>query len=164
MLELEAGHPEEARKRCAELTPVAARMGEGSEGPFSAALQALVALASGGAGADQRLDTAADALPAAGAGVVVPTSLPLPAHGGRRAGRAPSGRGRAEEGLRAAEVVGRCSDVALAHAVLARAGLADRDLVAVEANLEALRRDLERPSDLSARARAAAEAALAAGV
>src|SRR5262249_32616667 len=164
MLELEAGHPEEARKRCAELTPVAARMGEGSEGPFSAALEAMVALASGEAGADQRLDKAADALRAADARGLLAYTLLFGAEDDLRAGRTPSARGRAEEALRAAELVGRCSDVALAHAVLARAGLADRDLVAVEANLEALRRDLERPSDLSARARAAAEAALAAGV
>ena len=71
---------------------------------------------------------------------------------------------RLTEALRAAELVGRYSDVALAHALLIRAALADHDRSEVEANLVALQRDLQHPSDLSARARAAVKAALAIGV
>src|SRR5262249_55992144 len=37
MLELEAGHAAAALERCAELTPVAARIGAGSAWPFAAA-------------------------------------------------------------------------------------------------------------------------------
>jgi len=163
MLELEAGHAAEARERCAELAPVAARMGEGSELPFAAALEAMADLAAGEVGADRRLEAAVDALRAADARGLLAYTLLFIADDDLRAGRTPVARKHAEEALRAAELVGRYSDVALAHALLARAALAAHDRSEVEANLVALRRDLQRPSDLSARARAAVESALAIG-
>jgi DNA-binding SARP family transcriptional activator len=163
MLELEAGHAAAAHERCAELAPVAARMGEGSERPFAAALEAMADLVAGEVGAGQRLEAAADALRAADARGLLAYTLLFIADDDLRAGRTPLARRHAEEALRAAELVGRCSDVALAHALLVRAALSDNDRSEVEANLVALGRDLQRPSDLSARARAAVEAALATG-
>jgi DNA-binding SARP family transcriptional activator len=164
MLELEAGHAAAARERCAELAPVAARMGEGSEGPFAAALEAMADLAAGEVGAGQRLAAAAEALRAADARGRLAYTLLFIADDDLRAGRTPVARRHAEEALRATELVGRYSDVAVAHALLTRAAVADHDRSEVEANLVALRRDLQRPSDLSARARAAAEGALTIGV
>jgi hypothetical protein len=72
-----------------------------------------------------------------------------------RARRLDAARLRAEEGLRAAELVGRKSQEMLARSVLAGAALARGDREAARRHLDAAAGDLEPPLAVSARARAA---------
>src|SRR5262249_56020061 len=87
MLQLEAGHAAAARERCAELAPVAARMGEGSERPFTAALEAMADLLAGQVGAGQRLEAAAEVLRAVDARGRLAYTLLFIAEEDLRAGR-----------------------------------------------------------------------------
>ena len=154
-LELEVNDAPRALVLCAELAPVAARMGEGSEGPIADALEAL-ARSAAGEDVGERLDRAIARLRAVDAKGMLAYVLNFAAvldlaRGGREAARA-----RAREALQAAEIVGRTTQTVIARAVLGRVALADGDRATATRQLDALREDVAAPLRVSARARAAA--------
>ena len=162
LLELELGRPDAALAKCAELTPVAAKMGEGTEGPAAEALEALARVALGEATAERRLERALDALREVDAKGMLAYVLTLAAEIDRGRGAIDRARARAEQALSAAQIVARKSLVALARAVLAEIALASGDRDAARAHVDATRDDLTAPHALSARARAAIERVAAA--
>ncbi len=162
LLELELGRPDAALAGCAELTPVAAKMGEGTEGPAAEALEALARVALGEATAEPRLERALDALREVDAKGMLAYVLTLAAEIDRGRGAIDRARARAEQALSAAQIVARKSLVALARAVLAEIALASGDRDAARAQVDATRPDLASPHALSARARAAIERVAAA--
>jgi DNA-binding SARP family transcriptional activator len=154
-LELEVGDAPRAIALCAELAPVAARMGEGSEGPIADALEAL-ARSAAGEDVGAQLDRAIDRLRAVDAkgmlAYVLNSAAALDlARGGRETARA-----RAKEALQAAEIVGRSTQTVIARAVLGRLALADGDGATAMQQLDAVREDVGAPLRVSARARTAA--------
>ncbi len=130
-IELERGRFAEARKHCADLAPVAARLGEASETPFGEALDALAALSMlndsdpGSLAASTQLDSALralDELDAKGSKSYVLNAVAAwhLAHGRNvEAGKA------ATMALEAGETVARRSEVIVARALLARAARRD---------------------------------------
>jgi DNA-binding SARP family transcriptional activator len=154
-LAIETGRPADALARCRELAPVAAKMGEGSERPVADALEALARVSACIPGADDHLARATAKLREIDAKGMLSYVLVSAAELDLAAKRRDAARARAEEGLRAAELVDRRSQIALARAILARVALADGDADAATRHLEAASADLERPLGVSARARAA---------
>ena len=154
-IELDEGLPQSALARCGDLQRVAAKMGEGSEGPAAEALEALARVAAGepeGA----RLDRALGLLREIDAKGMLAYVLTHAARLDLAAGRTAAARERAEEALGAAQAVDRRTQVALARAVLGQAALAERDAAAAARHCDALRADVAEPLRLSAHARAAA--------
>ncbi len=154
-LELEVGDAPRALALCAELAPVAERMGEGSEVPVAEALDALARLAisdDGGA----RLERALARLREVDAKGMLAYALNFAAALDLARGDRAAARVRATEALQVAEVVGRSTQTVIARAVLGRAALADGDRPSAMRHLAALRDDVAAPLRVSARARAAA--------
>ncbi|MDB4892503.1 MAG: hypothetical protein JWL61_4358 [Gemmatimonadetes bacterium] len=160
-IELERGRFAEARKYCADLAPVAARLGEASEKPFGEAIDALAALSTSSDGdtanvaASAQLDCALralDELDAKGSKSYVLNAVAAwhLAHGRNvEAGKA------ATTALDASETVGRRSEAIVARALLARAALREGRLEEA-AQLSDLNAAEAREGDLpSARARVA---------
>jgi hypothetical protein len=139
-----------------QLVPIAAKLRGGSEGPFARALAALCARAGGAT--DTRLEESIRELCLADAKHRLAFVLTRAAELDLRGGDAAAARARAGEALRAAEALEASSEIAHAHAVLARAAAALGDSAAAASHLEALRGMSGRA--LSARARAAAAAAM----
>jgi DNA-binding SARP family transcriptional activator/tetratricopeptide (TPR) repeat protein len=165
MSELHAGRPRAALQRCARLREVVARMGESSEGPLGAALEAVARRALGEPDAERALADALAALQALDAQTYLAEALCFAAEGDLRAGAVEAARGRATSALRCAGVGGRSSVVVWAHALLARAALAAGDSAGAGAELERTRPLLEQQPFASSLAHAhvaAAEAELAA--
>jgi hypothetical protein len=102
---------------------VAARLGEGSEGPAADALEALVRRADGAA-ADGDLEAALDRLRAIDTKGLVAYVQNVAARQDLARGRTEAAARRAEEALAAATAVGKARDVALAQAILAGASCA----------------------------------------
>jgi DNA-binding SARP family transcriptional activator len=125
IIELESGRTAEALALCSELMPMAARMGEGSEVPFAAALDALSRLTAGEAGADERVNQAMASLRLVDSKAHLAYALNFAAAIDLRNDRVGSARRRAEEALAAAEAVKRRSEGALSRALLAQAAIAD---------------------------------------
>jgi hypothetical protein len=125
MLELEERRYAAARARCAELEPVAAKLGAGSEAPFGAALAALAAYGldepDAAAVVERSLavlrDIDAKSLYAWARNAAAEIDLTL--------GRHARARAHADEARRAALAVDRPADVALADALAACAAAAD---------------------------------------
>ncbi len=157
LLELELGRPDAALARCAELAPVAAKMGEGTEAPAAEALEALARVALGESLAEERLQRAIDALRQVDAKGMLAYVLTFAADIDRARGASDRARARAEEALVVAQIVARRSLVALARAVIAETALGSGDRDTARAHVEATREDLATPDALSARARAAIE-------
>ncbi len=120
MIELDRGRPDGTLALCEELRPVAAKLGEGSEGPAAAALEALARRAVGSA-AEESLEAALDRLRTIDTKGLIAYAQNVAARQDLAAGRAEAARRRAEEALAAASAVGKASEVALAHSTLARA-------------------------------------------
>jgi hypothetical protein len=154
-IELDEGRPHRALSRCGELQRVAAKMGEGSEGPAAEALEALARVAAGEPEV-ARLDRALGLLREIDAKGMLAYILTHAASLDLAAGRTAAARERAQEALGAAQAVDRRTQVALARAVLGQAALAERDAVAATSHCDALRADVAEPLRLSAHARAAA--------
>ena len=154
-LELEVGDAPRALALCAELAPVAERMGEGSEVPVAEALDALARLAIGDDGG-ARLERALARLREVDAKGMLAYALNFAAALDLARGDRAAARVRATEALQVAEVVGRSTQTVIARAVLGRAALADGDRPSAMRHLAALRDDVAAPLRVSARARAAA--------
>jgi hypothetical protein len=160
MLLLERGQLDVAIVRCADLEPLAAKLGDGSELPFARTLAALVKTARGEGDASSGLESALAGLRAIDTKGHLAYALNFVANLDLRAGRCASAAARAEEALHAAEAVGRRTEVARARTVLAQVAHRTGAPEAATAHLEALRDDLHRPLGL-ARAVVSTVAALA---
>jgi DNA-binding SARP family transcriptional activator len=154
-LELEESDAPRAVALCAELAPVAAKMGEGSEGPIADALEAL-ARSAAGEDVGTELDRAIDRLRAVDAKGMLAYVLNSAAVLDLARGDREAARVRAGEALQAAEIVGRSTQAVIARAVLGRVALADGDRATAMRQLDTLREDVGAPLRVSARARAAA--------
>jgi len=152
-IEIDAGRPSAALARCRELAPVAAKMGEGSERTVADALDALARVAACVPGADEHLQRASARLREIDAKGMLSYVLVATAQLDLRARRLALARARAEEGLCAAEAVGRRSQVALARSVLARVAIEEGDPAEAARHLEAVGAETEGRLALSARAR-----------
>jgi DNA-binding SARP family transcriptional activator len=161
MLDLETDRPTRALARCEELRPVAAKMGEGSEAPFAAALEAVAGYTSDPAGAEGRLEAALAELRSTDSNLLLAYTLTLAAEIDLRTGNVPAAQRRAEEAARVAERVGGRNMSVLARALLARVVRVTGPAGAESAHLEGLRTELASGSHLSARASRAAVTALA---
>src|SRR5258706_13651279 len=73
--DLEQGRSDLARARCVELAPVAAKMGDGSERPFAATLDALARLSAGEPEAPVLLDQALEDLRSVDANALLARAL-----------------------------------------------------------------------------------------
>jgi DNA-binding SARP family transcriptional activator/tetratricopeptide (TPR) repeat protein len=123
-IELERGRSEEALRRCQELEPVAAKMGNGSEVAAAATLTALARLVRGDADARPHIEAALTCLRDLDAKALLAYALLFLGQLDLAAGRVDAARESATEALAAAQVVGRLTEMALARAVLARVALA----------------------------------------
>ena len=151
---LEERDPRAALAWCAELTPVASKMGEGSEAPAAEALESLARVAAGEP-CGERLERAIGVLRDVDAKGMLSCVLNHAAALDLDACRSASARARAEEALRAAQVVDRQTQMAVAHSVLGRVALAEGDLASAARHLDGLRAAAIDPRATSARARAA---------
>ncbi len=157
MIELERGCPEEALAWCRDLIAMTEEMGDGSEAPFAAALEALARCALGDAEATADVDRAAARLRLVDSKWMLAYVQNAAAALDLESGHPEAGRRRAEDALTAAEAVGRRSEAALARALLARLSLEEDDPGAAARHLKAVQDDLAQPHALSARARRAVE-------
>jgi DNA-binding SARP family transcriptional activator len=148
-LELEAGRPTD---RCADLLAVASKMGEGSELPTARALDALDALVRGKPQAEDAIESALESLRNLDAKGMSAYVLIFAAEHDVTAGQLDRAERRATEALRAAALVKRLSQAALARAVLGRVALLRGDPAGARRYLEAVQPDLARPTALSRRA------------
>ena len=153
--DLERGRPDLAEARCRELAPVAARMGDGSERPLAAALEALAHLAVGQADAESRLEHALDDLRRVDAKALLARALIFAASINLEGNRPDVARLRADEALRASEIVGNRTQIVMARALLGLVALRGDDRPAAAGHLDAARQQLAEPHAVTARARAA---------
>jgi DNA-binding SARP family transcriptional activator len=156
MLEIERERWREAGALVDELSAIAAKLRGGSEGPFARALAALCARAAGHGGED-RLDQSIEELRIADAKHRLAFVLTRAAELDLRRSDPAAARARATAALNAAEVLDAPSEIAHAHAVLARAATALSEKAEAGRHLEALNK--LAGSTLSARARIAVDAA-----
>lgn len=158
MLDLETGRPQHALDRCETLLPVAAKMGEGSEAPFTAALEALARYALGEAGASEKLAAALSELRRIDSNLLLAYSLTYAAEVDLRSGDTAAARRNVEAALQAARRVGGRNMSVLANALLVLIERAEGGSVAV--HVEALEAQLSTSVNLSGRAHTCAVAAL----
>jgi hypothetical protein len=155
MLLLERGRYDVAMDRCADLEQLAAKLGDGSELPFARTLSALTKVARGDGDADGELEGALAGLRAIDTKGHLAYALNFVAILDFRAGRVPLARARAEEALRAAEAVGRRTEVARARTVLAHIARQTDTPSSASAHLAALRGDFQHPLGLAEKVRRA---------
>jgi DNA-binding SARP family transcriptional activator/tetratricopeptide (TPR) repeat protein len=154
-IDLEAGRPAAVLARTPELRRVAAKLGEGSEGPMAEALEALARLALGEGGAGERLEQALASLRAIDTKGLLAYAQNFAAEVDLCCGRLDQAARRAAEALHAATAVDRQSQIALAHSCLARCALLARDAPAAELHLQSLAAVAAADDRLGARARRA---------
>jgi hypothetical protein len=155
MLLLERGNLTRACERCAALEPLAAKLGDGSELPFARTLSALAKVARGDEDAANAIDRALGGLRAIDTKGHLAYALNFLANLDLSAGDLASAKTRAEEALQAAEAVERRTEVARARTVLGHVAHRTGALEAANAQIEALRDDIERPLGLAATVRRA---------
>jgi predicted ATPase/DNA-binding SARP family transcriptional activator len=155
LVEIERGRPGTARDRAGEMARVAAKMGEGSEAPFAATLQALADKIAGEPGADDRVEAAIQVLRDVDAKALLSRALAIAAAADFDRGDSERAARRADEALRAAEVVGRRSEIATVLAIKARLALAQGDAAAASSFLKEVADDLRDPHAIAAHARRA---------
>jgi tetratricopeptide (TPR) repeat protein len=126
LLEIEQGDPQAAEAQAAELVSLADKLGAGSERPYADALVALCDLVRHVPEAWARLDDAIAVLDSIDAGFLAPDVLGLAAEHLLSEGNVAEAGRRAADALRMAQAAGRSTEVARAHALLARLA-ADRD-------------------------------------
>ena len=158
LIELERGASSAARDRARDMARVAARMGEGSEAPFAATLEALANSRLGEPGADEAVERAIATLRTIDAKVMLARSLAVRAVIDLDRGDVARAEARADEALQAAETVGRRSEIALILAVKARAALARHDAAAARRFISAAAGDLQDRDAIAAHARRALDA------
>jgi hypothetical protein len=158
LLELEAGADETAGRLCAQLGPLAEKLGEGSERAYAEGVCAVHATVTGVPDGEQQLDHAVAGLERIDARFLVADFLGIAAERLYRGGCSDRARARAETARAVADDAGRLFEIARAHAVLACIAAdrgdgrtAHRHLEAVSAasgnlpsHVEALRQDAER--------------------
>jgi DNA-binding SARP family transcriptional activator len=149
---LEAGDAAGGLARCPALREVAQKMAEGSEPVVAAALEAVARLAAREPGAAAACDDAVGALKAVDAKAMQAYVLAWGAEHALATNDLDGAERRAGDALTAAALVGRRSELAVAHALLGRVALARHDRRSAEAHLAATREDRDRPLGLSARA------------
>ena len=121
------------------------KLRDGSEAPCARALQAVCRLARDAPGAPDEFSRAAAALRAADAKHRLGFALICAAEIDIERGRFGEARDKAAEALRLVTVLGRASEIAAAHALLARAAVADNDHCVVRQHAAAMRKSLARP-------------------
>jgi hypothetical protein len=150
MLLLEREKLGAAGERCAELEPLAAKLGDGSELPFARTLAALVKVESGDRDGRADVERALALLRTIDTKGHLAYAQNFMANRDLRAGDLVAAKARAEEALRAAEAVGRRTEVARARTVLARIAHLSGSGSSANAHLDALRDDVDRPLGLAA--------------
>jgi DNA-binding SARP family transcriptional activator len=154
MIDFERGRLDAAKVHCAALVELGAKVREGSEGPFSRALQGLCHYAE--TDDDGPLDAAIEELRVVDAKHRLAYSLTRAALLDIERGRADVATARASEALEYAEALNRSTEIVLAHVALARARQAADDATGYAEHAAALG-DLENaPVARWARNRAAA--------
>lgn len=123
-IELERRRPVQALARCAELIPVAARLSEGSEAPFAAALEALARLAKGEPGGDAAVERAIGQLVDMDCKHQLAYVLNVAAALDLDGGRLDALRARAEKARTTARTAARPAEAVVAGALLAREAMA----------------------------------------
>ena len=119
LFELETGADESAGRLCAQLGPLADKLGEGSERTYADGLCALYATVTGAEDGEQRLDEAVAGLERIDARFLVPDLLGIAAERLYRSGCLDRAHQRAEAARTVAEDVGRPFEIARAQAILA---------------------------------------------
>lgn len=159
MIELERGRASEALTRCRELLAVTSKLDEGSDASFAEALDALARLQLGERDAVAPLDRALVGLRNADSRWMIAYVQNLAGGIELEAARIDAARARAEEALKAATVVDRRNEIVVARSLLARIALGSGDRERATSHLGPLRGKAGRAGALSARARAAFDAA-----
>jgi DNA-binding SARP family transcriptional activator len=157
-IDLEEGRPAAALARCAELSEVGAKMTEGSELAIATALEALARTLLGETGADQRLAAGVSVLRRLDAKGALTCVLALWARSDLDARRLDRARIHATEAVKAAEVLKRRSDAAVAQALLGSIALATGERARALDHLRAASASASTPLELSAYARGRARA------
>jgi DNA-binding SARP family transcriptional activator len=152
-IDLEEGRPAAALARCAELSEVAAKMTEGSELAIATALEALARTLLGEEGADERLAAAVSGLRRLDAKGALTCVLALWARSDLDARRLDRAATHAAEAVKAAEVLKRRSDAAVARALLGSIALARGERAQALDSLRAASVSASSPLALSAYAR-----------
>lgn len=143
---------------CRELSRISERFREGSEVPFARVLEAVLSYAVGDDAAHGSLEPAFEALRVADAKHRLAFALTRAAELELERGRVTDAERHAAEALTMAESLGRASEIALAHAALARCARTRKDGPGAGKHVDALR--AAALPLLSAHARAAVEALL----
>jgi hypothetical protein len=138
LFELEEGADDAAGRLCAELGPLAEKLGEGSEQAYAAAVDAAHATVVGAHDGERRLDTTIAGLERIDARFLTPDVLGIVAERLYRAGRLDRALARAEAARAAADDVGRPFESARAHALLACIAAARDDADGARRHLEAV--------------------------
>ena len=144
-LEIQCRRYRAAETWCDELVALSEKLRDGSEAPCARALQAICRLARDEPGAPDEFARAAAALRAADAKHRLGFALICAAEIDIARGRFDQAREKAAEALRLVTVLGRASEIAAAHALLARAAAADNDHCVVQQHTAAMRKTLARP-------------------
>ncbi len=153
MIELERGRPEEALQLCRIIKPVAMRIKDGSEGPFTEALEALALLQLQGGKQKSAVDDAIEKLRKADSKWMV---FYIQSFVGKILldnGELEEARRRAEEALVAAEAVDNKSAIAIARSILAQIVFKQNRKDEAGEIFRAIRADTNDESKISARAR-----------
>jgi tetratricopeptide (TPR) repeat protein len=160
-LSLDLARPEEVIARCRVLEPLVAKLSEGSEAPFVAALLAVAKVKLGEDGSISAAKAAIAKLRAIDAKAHLAYALDVLAEHEVGAGRLDEARRCAEEAVRAAEAVGQRSEAAVARSLLARIACDEGDPKGARTLLDASLSDMALPLVLSARGRSAVARATA---
>jgi tetratricopeptide (TPR) repeat protein len=138
LLELETGAVAAAAALCAQLAPLAGKLGEGSEQPYAAAIGALQQIASGDPHGDAELEHAVARLERIDARFLVPDLLGIAAELHHRTGDPNGAHELAHRALRVAEEVARPSEAARAHTILACIAVERSDMDEAREHLRAV--------------------------
>jgi DNA-binding SARP family transcriptional activator len=155
MVLLERGRLDLASDRCSDLEALAAKLGDGSELPFARTLSALTKVARGDDDGAAAIECALASLRAIDTKGHLAYALNFMANLDLGTGDLERAKLRAEEALRAAEAVGRRTEVARARTVLGHVAHRTGAVASASAELAALRDDIDRPLGLAATVRRA---------
>lgn len=152
MIELERGRPSKALEQCRLLKPVAMRIKDGSEGPFTEALEALALLQIHEDEAVSWVDDAIEKLRKIDSKWMVSYIQSFVADISINKWDLEGARRRAEEALAAAEAVDNKSAVAIAHAILARIAIKKKNIEKAGDHLQTVQNNDRNKYNISARA------------
>jgi len=159
MLEIDRGHHAEALDLATHLADLGQRVRPGAEAPSGRALLALAQRACGQNGTDEPLDAAIQELRAIDAKYQLSFIMTRLARLDLERGDVVAASARANEALQFAESIGRASEVALSHVLLAQCAERSAGRAAATDHLDALRQLAK--AEISSGARRQAEAVLA---